>query len=154
MRRRAGGQRQPDKASRSQGERVFVYGTLKRGSPYHALYLGGRGRYLGVARVAGELWDTGWGYPALVPGSGWVHGELYGGLEADDLARLDEWEDYHGPHHANNLYERVRRIVWWTDAQGRARPVSAWVYEAAPRLRAHLAQHGRKVNSGVWPVPG
>ncbi|WP_273000429.1 gamma-glutamylcyclotransferase family protein [Hydrogenibacillus schlegelii] len=154
MRKRAVDPCREEKSPRREGERVFVYGTLKRGSPYHALYLAGRGRYLGPARVSGELWDTGWGYPALVPGAGWVSGELYGDLGAGDLARLDEWEDHHGPHCANNLYERVRRTVWWTDAEGRARPVCAWVYEAAPRLRAHLIRHGRRVESGVWPAAG
>jgi len=87
MRKRSGHTRDVDRPPRSRGALVFVYGTLKRGSSYHDRYLGGCGRFLGRARIFGELWDTGWGYPALVPGVGWVYGELYGGLGADDLAR-------------------------------------------------------------------
>ena len=45
---------------------VFVYGTLQPGHPAWPLLAGNR-RTPRRATVAGEVWDTGLGYPALLP---------------------------------------------------------------------------------------
>jgi gamma-glutamylcyclotransferase (GGCT)/AIG2-like uncharacterized protein YtfP len=55
---------------------LFVYGTLMRGFPLHAL-LEGRAAYVGPGRVQGRLFDLG-RYPAAVPDrDGVIAGEVY-----------------------------------------------------------------------------
>jgi len=55
---------------------LFVYGTLMRGFPLHAL-LAGRADPVGEGDVAGVLFDLG-RYPAAVPGGGGlIRGEVY-----------------------------------------------------------------------------
>ena len=100
--------------------RVFVYGTLKRGHRNH--YLLQNADFLGSCILPGfELWDLG-SYPGLRPSADprdTVQAELY---ETDDetLAALDRLEDYYGPGHPRNLYDRILTA----DAQG----TEAWVY--------------------------
>lgn len=72
--------------------RVFVYGTLREGGPYHQL-LGGAPC---VGRVRTQpvysLVSFGW-YPGVVAGGQTaVLGELYTIEDPDQLARLDEYE--------------------------------------------------------------
>ena len=88
---------------------VFVYGTLKRGFPYHEIGLAGA-RFVGRCRtveayplVVGGRWYS----PILIaePGAGKrVFGEVY---EADDekLAQLDALEGTHHPagYHRDRL---------------------------------------------------
>ncbi|MFG6496430.1 gamma-glutamylcyclotransferase [Fictibacillus sp. UD] len=84
---------------------VFVYGTLRKG--------GSNDHYLEKAvcveekcYTEGQLYDTGWGYPALVVESGkWVTGELYE-ITHDELKHLDRLEDYEESG-TNNLYDRI-----------------------------------------------
>ena len=80
--------------------------------------------------MPGELWaipdPAGW-YPALVAGTGAVHGRLYAAMDefgADDLARLDGWEDYRPGNPDDSLYRREAMQV--TDAGGNR--VTAQVY--------------------------
>jgi gamma-glutamylcyclotransferase (GGCT)/AIG2-like uncharacterized protein YtfP len=81
---------------------LFVYGSLMRGQSNHDQLAAGR--YLGEAATAPgyALVDLG-PYPAMLrTGTGRVHGELY---EIDDvlLARLDEFEDVHGPYRRRRI---------------------------------------------------
>ena len=74
-------------------ERVFVYGTLRRGQRNHALL--GSGRLLGpfITRPLYTMLDLG-AYPAVVPGgSTAVTGEVYA-VDAQILASLDRLEGY------------------------------------------------------------
>jgi gamma-glutamylcyclotransferase (GGCT)/AIG2-like uncharacterized protein YtfP len=100
-------------------DRLFAYGTLLPGQI--------RWRFLeplvvdhGVAcAVAGDLYDTGLGYPAAVfGGDGRVHGRVFrfrDGLVERALGEIDEVERI-----ADELYRRVR-----LDVGGGA----AWAYE-------------------------
>ncbi|MDM5317473.1 gamma-glutamylcyclotransferase family protein [Fictibacillus sp. b24] len=84
---------------------VFVYGTLRKGgSNDHFL---NKAVYIEEKCFAeGQLYDTGFGYPALVVESGkWVTGELYK-VTSDDLKRLDRLEDFE-ENGTNNLYDRI-----------------------------------------------
>ncbi|OYD07465.1 gamma-glutamylcyclotransferase family protein [Paludifilum halophilum] len=91
------------------GELVFVYGSLRVGEANH----GYMNRAIPVAMqcwTPGALFDTGKGYPAMVPHEAKrVYGELYRVTEAD-LERLDELEDY-SPGEEDSLYRRVRHRV-------------------------------------------
>jgi gamma-glutamylcyclotransferase (GGCT)/AIG2-like uncharacterized protein YtfP len=91
----------------------FFYGTLQAGSDnpvaqmVHALL-----EPLGAAQVAGALFAVpdpdGW-YPALLPGTDVVHGQLYraaAGFDAAALDRMDAYEDYRPGDPAGSLYVR------------------------------------------------
>jgi len=77
-------------------DRMFVYGSLRRGVPgsRHAL-IGGLARYLGLGRTRGRLYRVG-DYPALVTvdsDTAWVRGEIYDFSAAPHLFdRLDAYE--------------------------------------------------------------
>lgn len=110
----------------------FFYGTLVAGSGNTAAQAAhARLRPVGPATASGALWaipdGVGW-YPALVAGlGGLVHGMLYGaadGFDADDLARLDSWEDYRPDNPDESLY--LRKATQVTDAGGNS--ITAQVY--------------------------
>lgn len=109
--------------------RVLVYGTLKRGGRLHHEMQ--PARFVEPRSVEGlVLLDTGWDYPAAVPGEGVVHGEVHEVPEAT-LAVLDRVEGC--PEH----YVRVRFGDAW---------VYVWRGEPDPAWGV--------VEDGVWPVAG
>ena len=84
--------------------RLFVYGTLRRDEPAHALLAGAASLGVAATEPAFTLFDMG-EYPAIVEGgSTAVLGELY---DVDDalLVELDRYED------VPDLYLRVERSV-------------------------------------------
>lgn len=112
--------------------KVFVYGTLKRGFPNHH-YISGA-RFLAEATtidayplVVGGTWFT----PYLIPEKGGGHrvkGELWDVPDAM-MPALDDLESTHLP----NGYRRHRIPVLPVDA---SEPVEAWTYF---RERRHIA---------------
>lgn len=120
------------------GEHLFVYGTLQRGQPHHALL--SDCRYLGPARVQGSLYALPEGSPAATPeGLGVVHGELYELPEYAEflLRELDAYEAVD-----QGLFVRTRVRVGDREA---------WVYWAGPALRTSLAAL-RPLEGGRWPA--
>lgn len=110
---------------------LFVYGTLLRGEPNHALIADAP--FLGPARTPPryELVDLG-AFPALVPCGGTaVQGELYG-LTPAELAAVDELEGH-------PVYYRRIQI---STAEGR--PVETYV------LPAERARGLPRIPSGSW----
>ncbi len=105
--------------------RLFVYGSLRPGSPHPmARWLARRSRLLGPAWLPGRLYALP-GYPALVDASGArVRGELL--ALARPLAVLAELDRYEaaGPAVPNPEFRRVPRPV---QAEGLGE-VTAWVY--------------------------
>ncbi len=70
---------------------VFVYGTLLRGESNHQCLAGAQ--LLGVDRLgAAQLFDLG-NYPMILPGDGWVGGELYR-ISSVTLKKLDILEEH------------------------------------------------------------
>jgi gamma-glutamylcyclotransferase (GGCT)/AIG2-like uncharacterized protein YtfP len=104
-------------SDRGQATRLFLYGTLRRDAPMHAL-LGEGARFLGKARFQGRLWDFG-AYPGVTDSpraADVVHGELYAlpdgdgdGEAADVLERLDRYE--------GDGFERAERTVRTADGE-------------------------------------
>lgn len=100
-------------SERGQATRLFLYGTLRRDAPMHAL-VGEGARFLGKARFQGRLWDFG-AYPGVTDSSraaDVVHGELYAlpdGEVADVLDRLDRYE--------GDGFERAERTVRTADGE-------------------------------------
>ncbi|MDT3429252.1 gamma-glutamylcyclotransferase (GGCT)/AIG2-like uncharacterized protein YtfP/cation transport regulator ChaC [Paenibacillus forsythiae] len=114
-------------------ELVFVYGTLRQGEENHHLMKNARAIAL-MAYTQGILMDTRRGYPAMVAeGAGIVAGELYE-VTPEMMTRLDELEDFHGPGHPENEYERVLTDVT-TDSGKR----EAWVYVYRERQHEVIA---------------
>lgn len=66
--------------------RFFVYGTLMHDFANSALF-DGRARMVAPATTTGELRSVG-GFPALLPGDGTVHGEVWEAISDDVLAEL------------------------------------------------------------------
>ena len=106
---------------------VFVYGTLLPGERNHHVVQ----PYLKVrqpGRVRGRLYDVGT-YPALVldPAGPEVEGEWFTVTRAG-LKAMDRLEEYYGPGHSKNDYDRVRvedvsngRVGWiyvWESHRG------------------------------------
>jgi gamma-glutamylcyclotransferase (GGCT)/AIG2-like uncharacterized protein YtfP len=116
------------------GEWVFVYGTLRRHEENHH-YLQKAQRGPAPCWTYGQLFDTGYGYPAMVDsGTERVYGELYLVTPAE-LKALDELEDYYGEG-CDNLYDRVRRTIHTDRGE-----VDAYVYVWA------------KETDGFQPIP-
>ncbi|WP_405662223.1 gamma-glutamylcyclotransferase [Streptomyces sp. NBC_01166] len=145
----------------------FVYGTLLPGEPNHDRFLRGRTRGERPAVLPGALLYEGPGYPYAIEGHGTVHGALVTaapGAYPELLGLLDDLEQYLGPDHRRNLYERVvRRAVPaelpdapGSAALGSAEPVRAWVYLAATAVARSLRTGGTPVPGGDWlsrPLP-
>ncbi|MFE4637050.1 gamma-glutamylcyclotransferase family protein [Streptomyces sp. NPDC056773] len=128
----------------------FVYGTLRPGEVNHDLFLRGRTAAEEPARLPDAALYEGPGYPYAVdrPGSA-IAGELITpapGAYAELLAALDLLEEYAGPGHPANIYDRTAREALRPDGT----PVRAWVYLAAPPLARHLTRSGTRIPGGDW----
>ncbi|OIJ16439.1 hypothetical protein BKP37_05995 [Anaerobacillus alkalilacustris] len=88
---------------------VFVYGTLRQHEVNHRLLKEAKC----ISRQCwtnGILYDTGYGYPAMVPSPRQkVYGELYE-VSAEQLHRLDELEGYKGVGKGNH-YDRITQVI-------------------------------------------
>jgi gamma-glutamylcyclotransferase (GGCT)/AIG2-like uncharacterized protein YtfP len=118
----------------SNTERVFVYGTLKRGEA-RVRFWPRRPQVIEPATVRGELYDLG-DYPALIAGDDVVAGEVWQFAAADlpeTLAVLDRIEGY-----ANRPDDLYRREV--IDCSTPAGTVSAWTYRYARLDRPQPSQ--------------
>jgi gamma-glutamylcyclotransferase (GGCT)/AIG2-like uncharacterized protein YtfP len=109
----------------TEGERVFVYGTLRRGAS-NAWRMAG-GEWLGAATVRGMLYRVSW-YPALVldATAGEVAGELWR-VSAELLRALDRFEGV-SAQEAGAEYRRVR--AWVRVDDGREEAVWLWEWAA------------------------
>lgn len=111
-------------------KRLFVYGTLRRGAPMHAL-IEGRVRRLGSAHAPGRLFDLG-AFPALVEPESpddRVRGELYDFDASEQEAVLDVLDRYEGER-----FQREAALVEGPDG-----PEEAWLY----RYRGDVSGHAR-----------
>lgn len=148
----------------------FVYGTLLPGEPNHGLFLRGRTAGEQPAVLPRALLYEGPGYPYAIEGHGRVHGTLLvaaPGVYGELLGLLDHLEEFLGPGHPRNLYERVVREVELPargaletggagepGAVGEAREagesVRAWVYLAATAVTRSLRTGGALIPGGRW----
>jgi gamma-glutamylcyclotransferase (GGCT)/AIG2-like uncharacterized protein YtfP len=105
-------------------EKLFVYGTLRRGFPLHR-YLSDKARFVGPGTITGILYDLG-EYPGAVPSDhGEVKGELYelepGSIYLDELDRIEGFD----PNDLkNSLFVRSLTDVHLAGNQ----VARAWVY--------------------------
>ena len=121
---------------------LFVYGTLMRGFPLHAL-LEGRADSLGDGEVAGLLFDLGRYPAALRDGGGVVRGEVYRLKDPALWRALDsaEGSQYHRGEAGVRLAggrQVTAYIYWYVKPVGRAVPVPDGDYRAhAPAKSIH-----------------
>ena len=108
-------------------DKVFVYGTLRRGFALHSELKKVGARYLGKGQILGKLFDLG-EYPGavrLAGGNSNIEGELYELQNpAEQLAVLDEIEEFDPRLPNKSLFIRKKATVKLKDG-GRVR---AWVY--------------------------
>lgn len=103
---------------------LFVYGTLLTGRENHAV-VASYVQAVHPARVRGRLYHLPYGYPALcLPADGWARGEVLTLARWDEvIAALDRLEEYHGPGHPANEYERIQVV-----AEAAGEQFLVWVY--------------------------
>lgn len=103
--------------------KVFVYGTLRKGEKNDHLLQ----KAINLEQQCwtyGILYDTGEGYPALIPSTeNKTVGELYQVTESE-LFLLDELEEYIEGR-PNNLYNRIIQEIYTKNSS-----IPAYVYEA------------------------
>lgn len=89
-------------------ERIFVYGTLRKGMYNYDLYLKRENSFLQYAYVKGTLYTIqSKKYPALVlEGESMVLGEIYE-LNHEALKKIDEMEEYFGEDCIDNEYNKI-----------------------------------------------
>lgn len=134
----------PDAPDPFLGDRVFVYGTLRRGFVNNDATIAFRNgaTFLCEGRLPGALFSVGW-YPALIDAAvesetGEVTGELWELTTPGLMAVLDDYEGLteDGPPE----YTRERR--WIATAEG---PVLAWAY-----IYAQQVDPLQRIPSGDW----
>ncbi|MFF6904802.1 gamma-glutamylcyclotransferase family protein [Streptomyces sp. NPDC012389] len=139
----------------------FVYGTLLPGEPNHDLFLRGRTSGERAAVLPWALLYDGPGYPYAIDGHGRVHGTLLTaapGVYGELLGLLDHLEEYLGPGHPRNLYERVVREVELPGErqaeegapEDEPSVTRAWVYLAAAAVTRSLRTGGSVIAEGRW----
>ena len=128
---------------------VFVYGTLRHGHGNYNRLLRGRTTHECPAVVEGELYSAHGrtSFPALMPGTDRVHGELMF-IEEDQadevLQSLDRLEGYReGGHH--NMYNRALADV--LDPETGSVLHRAWVYYW------NMNDIGERIVNGDWTNP-
>ena len=99
---------------------IGLYGTLRDAELRRSLGLAGRLRRLGRFRLEGIMYDLG-PYPALGPGKGIVHGELYAIMDAAVLPVMDAYEEYDPARPQVSTYLRERWHLLEPDTD-------CWVY--------------------------
>ncbi len=121
-------------------ERVFVYGTLKRGERNHALVAGRVQRVVPGYAEGFALYplpaggERPYAYPAMVRGEGRVYGEVLF-LPGEALPLLDALEE------EGEEYRRERILVHTEEG-----PMEAWAYLYLRDLGEALP-----LPKGVWP---
>ncbi|RUS42637.1 gamma-glutamylcyclotransferase [Cohnella sp. AR92] len=125
---------------------VFHYGNMRKNEGNHRL-LAGSELAAEQCRTAGRLYDTGNGYPVMIPGgNGSVYGELYR-VSPAILRRLNAWEgcdeDGRGrnslrvsqPVHTDSGTVEAYVYIQSAERSGEARPIELgdWKYDRRAR---------------------
>lgn len=123
---------------------VFVYGTLMRGMDNHHL-IEAYAQNITPGSLTGELYHLAYGYPALRAGFSPIRGEIVTLANMTEaLTVLDDLEDYLGPGHPDNLYNRV--VCQARRANGETVDVYVYLW-AQPE---QLPKIGQQVVGGCW----
>ncbi|OOG35908.1 gamma-glutamylcyclotransferase [Polaromonas sp. A23] len=124
---------------------VFVYGTLRRGDVRDITRLRPEPRFIGMASVAGALYDLG-PYPGVVLGGpGRVVGEVYA-ISPDLESQLDAIEEVWPQQTGEYSKRQVSAVLNEAAAPGGEMALQCLVYEINPLRTAGK----RLIASGDW----
>ncbi len=125
-------------------DRLFVYGTLRKGFALHAYLRKSTVRYLGKGKIHGNLYDLG-EFPGALPSSSpekEIEGEVYELLDAkNQLKELDRIEEFHSDRPEDSLFVRQLSVV----RSEKGHRFKAWVYFLPRR-----PSKGRPIQSGDY----
>lgn len=97
--------------------KLFVYGSLRQGSPQFATMLAGNILNSEQAFVKGKLYTLkDKFFPALINGKRLIVGEVFDIADDFDFTVIDEYENYKANDKTNNYYNK--ELVKVYDAQG------------------------------------
>jgi gamma-glutamylcyclotransferase (GGCT)/AIG2-like uncharacterized protein YtfP len=120
----------PIRGQKERNQKVFIYGTLKKGFYFHDQYLGfGRSDFLGEARAGSDLTLLVDVLPSLIRRANsdeLVKGELYS-VDEDVLKSLDELEGH------PSVYRREVIDVVMPDGKTE----TAWAYIRPAHFKGH-----------------
>ena len=138
----------------SETRAIFVYGTLRPGGKFWANISEFIEHYDPGLLTGYELWDLDDGYPAIVPGSGMVFGDILyvrTGKETEVLLAADDIERFK-PDDPGSLYLRQQvTVARLRDPNGVPVPAHVYIFNSAHR--PYLIKHGRELPNGVWRGP-
>ena len=120
---------------------VIVYGTLKKGGSLHGHMKDAE--YIEDVEVSGfRMYDTGFGYPAVVESAEHsFYGELYK-VSEDILTRLDRVESVE-----SGLFKR--KMVSWADVISKSLAEDAVIYVSG-RASVYDVRLKQPIDSGFW----
>jgi gamma-glutamylcyclotransferase (GGCT)/AIG2-like uncharacterized protein YtfP len=108
-------------------DRLFVYGTLRPDHAPSEIADAVRGlKPIGSGKIHGKLYHLG-AYPGVIlddRATETVEGEVFALPDAETLARLDEYEEYHPQEPEKSLFKRLKTTV---TLQNGSRE-TCWVY--------------------------
>lgn len=123
-------------------ERIFLYGTLRRGASRDVREFYSGVEFVAAGRVRGRIFDFG-EYPGFRADSAdaWVTGEVFDVTPAA-LVLLDDWEGIPPGKTVGDRYQRIGAEVELSDGGREA----CWIYEVSGDYSA-----GRPIiESGDW----
>ncbi|KAA0257868.1 gamma-glutamylcyclotransferase [Deferribacter autotrophicus] len=123
------------------GNRVFVYGTLRKGFPAHNILMS-KAKYMGEAKVNGELYHLPFGYPVMYESDqGQVFGEVY---EVSDEI-LSQLKGYEGVDKLNPIYKMINGK---TVLDGKT--IECYIFVGTLGKKKIVQTIGTKVEGGDW----
>lgn len=107
-------------------KRLFAYGSLMKGFFNYENVLKGKVISCTIGKVRGLLYhQIRKDYPAMVPGDGMVIGEFLELENFDEqISSCDKIEEYFGPSHPDNYYERRLSEIELENGE----KLLAWIY--------------------------
>ncbi|MBL4617206.1 MAG: gamma-glutamylcyclotransferase [Robiginitomaculum sp.] len=121
------------------GDLIAVYGLLRAGqSGFVKFDLNHAFKFISPCEIHGQMFDMG-GFPGLYSGDERVIGDIYQVLDANVIAKLDEFEDFWPQTPEKCRYQRRRTVLAVPNN------TEAWVYHCL------LPNHRHKnVPDGDW----
>ena len=133
---------------------VFVYGTLKQGQCREACWPLPP-QLVRHAWTLGELYDTG-PYPALIPGSDMIAGEIWSYPEHQEATVLQRLDQIEGTNQAGFSNEYDRELVQVELLSGEQLPASTYFYARRQAIvqfaRVYPSRRWRGKTVAIWPA--
>lgn len=133
---------------------LFTYGSLMNDFFNFNIYLKNRTSAQPVkARIQGSLFHLAKkGYAALLPGEGWVYGEVFVlNNFSETLPLVDRLEGFNQGERPNEYNREILTVELWNDdTQDYDRPVQAYVYRYAVENDPYFLEESFPLPTGNW----